>query len=291
MGRMADAEERRRARIWAEENEMLERQADPFRDLLEGLLNVQRLDLERWLPAVREGGGLLLEEGRQALESNLVLQAAGQGSYLARLEITLRSLMNQSKGKWEAEIAATADKIARALAEHVAEAKIGFDFPGFPGEVESWLTGYSPPLVDRINDLTLVRIRDAVTNGFSRGDSLEEIEDEIRRIYSGWVRSRPATIARTETGFVAARTEDAVIRSAGIPQTQLEKIWLTARDLRVRGNKPRDQADHVRLDGERRLYNQRFSNGLKFPREPGGPAKEVINCRCVQMYKKLGGLS
>ena len=30
-----------------------------------------------------------------------------------------------------------------------------------------------------------------------------------------------------------------------------------------------------------------FSNGLRFPNEPGGPPEEVINCRCVMVEEVL----
>ena len=39
--------------------------------------------------------------------------------------------------------------------------------------------------------------------------------------------------------------------------------------------------DHRRMDGETVPIDAKFSNGLRFPRDPDGPADEVINCRCV----------
>lgn len=36
-----------------------------------------------------------------------------------------------------------------------------------------------------------------------------------------------------------------------------------------------------RMDGETVPIDAKFSNGLRFPRDPDGPADEVINCRCV----------
>ena len=63
-----------------------------------------------------------------------------------------------------------------------------------------------------------------------------------------------------------------------------KKFWITAGDQRVRPDprkKPRaGDANHRRLNGEERPIGEPFSNGLMRPSEAGGPAGEVINCRC-----------
>ena len=57
----------------------------------------------------------------------------------------------------------------------------------------------------------------------------------------------------------------------------VEKIWLSARDDRVRD-------EHVELDGTQIPVDQAFANGLTEPGEP--------NCRCTLLYTitdPLGG--
>nr|DAH71555.1 MAG TPA: minor capsid protein [Caudoviricetes sp.] len=54
----------------------------------------------------------------------------------------------------------------------------------------------------------------------------------------------------------------------------VEKQWLAALDSRTRGS-------HRHLDGETVKLNAEFSNGLKYPGDPDGPASEVYNCRCT----------
>lgn len=71
---------------------------------------------------------------------------------------------------------------------------------------------------------------------------------------------------------------------------------LAALDSRTRGS-------HRHLDGETVKLDAEFSNGLKYPGDPDGPASEVYNCRCtlvpvigdveydeVERADKLGGM-
>ena len=77
----------------------------------------------------------------------------------------------------------------------------------------------------------------------------------------------------------------------------VKKQWLAALDSRTRGS-------HRHLDGETVELDKEFSNGLKYPGDPDGPASEVYNCRCtlvpvigdveydeVERADKLGGMS
>ena len=62
-------------------------------------------------------------------------------------------------------------------------------------------------------------------------------------------------------------------RAAGMG-IDVEKQWLAALDSRTRGS-------HRHLDGETVKLDAEFSNGLKYPGDPDGPASEVYNCRCT----------
>ena len=62
----------------------------------------------------------------------------------------------------------------------------------------------------------------------------------------------------------------------GVEYTQ----WITAGDDLVRGNDPRDEADHVSMDGEITRTGEPFSNGLIYPGDMNGDISEWINCRC-----------
>lgn len=62
-------------------------------------------------------------------------------------------------------------------------------------------------------------------------------------------------------------------RAAGMG-IDVGKRWLAALDSRTRGS-------HRHLDGETAELDAEFSNGLKYPGDPDGPASEVYNCRCT----------
>lgn len=56
-----------------------------------------------------------------------------------------------------------------------------------------------------------------------------------------------------------------------------KKKWISMKDERVRES-------HRNVDDELKPIDERFSNGLMYPREPGAPEHEVANCRCTIKY-------
>ena len=65
------------------------------------------------------------------------------------------------------------------------------------------------------------------------------------------------------------------------PGANLKKVWISARDGNVRSTHAvNDQESHrnpLPLDSY-------YPNGLLYPTDTSGPAKEVINCRCVETH-------
>ena len=47
-----------------------------------------------------------------------------------------------------------------------------------------------------------------------------------------------------------------------------------------------DVPNHVKMDGETVPIDARFSNGLRYPCDPEGPARETIKCRCYVTYNR-----
>jgi SPP1 gp7 family putative phage head morphogenesis protein len=83
-------------------------------------------------------------------------------------------------------------------------------------------------------------------------------------------RNQAMTIARTETGKIQSGLRFDVYRDEGIEYT----MWTTANDEKVRDS-------HMMADGEVRRIDTPFSMGLLYPLQSGGPAEEIINCRCI----------
>lgn len=130
---------------------------------------------------------------------------------------------------------------------------------------------------------TKARLQTVLTEAFDQGKTLNEITTAVRAAMSDMATWRADLISRNEVGiaFNAGRkmAVDQVISEN--PGVKLFKVWISARDERVRDT-------HVTNDEitQRRplAMDERYPNGLLYPQESSGPAEETINCRCVESY-------
>jgi hypothetical protein len=125
-----------------------------------------------------------------------------------------------------------------------------------------------------ITKTTTEQILDLVAKGTEENRTLGTIAKDISRYFSEIVPSRARTIARTETLTANSLGQEAAFKDANELMPGMKKVWITLGDSRVRD-------EHVALDGtEADQKTGKFANGLKFPRDPAGPASSTINCRC-----------
>lgn len=128
--------------------------------------------------------------------------------------------------------------------------------------------------VSRVSDNVKERLRvvlgDALEGGWSEQELADKIEAGFKTQFN-ITQNRAQYIARTELGGVINESRNEAFKEVGIKRHE----WLSAQDERVR--------DTHRIDGETRPIGERFSNGLLYPNDPGGPAEEVINCRCLSL--------
>ena len=135
---------------------------------------------------------------------------------------------------------------------------------------------------------TTNKIMDLVEAGVEGSKTVDQISQEIGSYMKNnaeEIGARAMTIARTETLTAASLGQAAAMQDAAKVIPSLKKMWINAGDDRVRGNPgglyPKSEADHWSLQGEVKNWNDDFSNGLAFPRDPSGDAGETINCRCT----------
>ena len=133
------------------------------------------------------------------------------------------------------------------------------------------LTG---PVSDSIwNDLKL-----KVSKAIETGASTERLTAEIQTM-SAFATYRAETIARTEVnGAYNAGTYESNQTLGDVGP--VEKYWIATGDDRTRET-------HREADGQVRAFADPFSIGgseMLYPHDPAGPAKEVVNCRCVLGY-------
>ncbi len=117
------------------------------------------------------------------------------------------------------------------------------------------------------------KIGEAITQAIDENMTAQEAAKLIKDSISDVIdirRNQAMTIARTETGKIQSGLRFDVYRDEGIEYT----MWTTANDEKVRDS-------HMMADGEVRRMGIPFTTGLIYPLQSGGPAEEVINCRCV----------
>lgn len=121
------------------------------------------------------------------------------------------------------------------------------------------------------NQTTLNDLRKTLSEGLRAGDGIPQLKKRVTSIYDDIRGYRAERIARTETcsaynfGTFESYKQSGVVKG---------KQWLSAHDNLVRD-------EHIRLDGEKQLLDNRFSNGLMYPGDPNGAAGQIINCRCA----------
>lgn len=128
------------------------------------------------------------------------------------------------------------------------------------------------------------RGRDAVLRAIRERKALDAatVQGITGRLSDSYLLLRGETIARTEmlTALAASQREayEQAIASGAVNRQDVRKIWRSTRDARVRDT-------HRQVDSESVGMDERFSNGLLYPHEPGAPASEVVNCRCAVDYR------
>lgn len=124
--------------------------------------------------------------------------------------------------------------------------------------------------VTTISDTSRDWILRRMSEGQEKGWGVNEIVASINnRDYMGY---RAELIVRTE-GTRAANY--GVTIGAEKYDYEVDKEWISIPDNRRRHS-------HRLVDGQLRPMDERFSNGLLFPGDPEGSAKEVCNCRCTE---------
>lgn len=132
------------------------------------------------------------------------------------------------------------------------------------------------------------RVRKAIEAG--RAIGRKDVDTIIGKLSDSYLLLRGETVARTETlgalNLASAEAAEQMIEKSGVQRQNVMKVWRATNDGRTRES-------HVELNGDSVALDERFSNGMAYPHEPGAPASEVINCRCILDYRVdyLAGLT
>jgi hypothetical protein len=105
---------------------------------------------------------------------------------------------------------------------------------------------------------------------------ITEISRTLEAKFGAEIPSNSDTVARTESAMLIQNVKETAASDEGFTH----KTWTTAGDLSVR-------ASHAAIDNETVAISDKFSNGLMYPSQMGGPPEEVINCRCDVVYRVI----
>lgn len=130
---------------------------------------------------------------------------------------------------------------------------------------------YNLQSVTQISDTTRAHIVRILEEGTQKGWGVDEMAKRIND--QEYMSHRAAVITRTETVRAA---NFGVQKGAEAYEYEVVKEWVAIRDDRTRHS-------HRSINGEQRELSEPFSNGLRFPGDPEGAAKEVVNCRCTEV--------
>ncbi|MCF3934344.1 head morphogenesis protein [Acuticoccus sp. M5D2P5] len=202
-------------------------------------------------------------EQRQMIRANLT-EGMVDGRNPRNVALDLVGRINKVTGRREGGVIG----LTRQQAQWVANARE--ELSGGPDQLATFLGRCGR---DRRFDRTITA---AMREG--RALSVTQVNRISGRYADRLLQLRGETIARTEMlGALNSASKEAfdqALDTGIVREEQVTKTWRSAGDGRVRES-------HQRLNRETVGHNERFSNGLLYPHEPGAPAREVIQCRCI----------
>jgi uncharacterized protein with gpF-like domain len=152
-------------------------------------------------------------------------------------------------------------------------------FNVFAKNVQNWIKGNVAQKVVLVSDTTIKLLKNIVDIGQENGESIPQIAQRIDELYLDQIiPNRSTVIARTE---VISSSNAGNHFSAEQTGLDLQKEWVSTKDDRTRGA-------HEEVNGQIRDMKEPYEvmgEALQFPGDPSGSAKNVISCRCTEIYK------
>ena len=167
------------------------------------------------------------------------------------------------------------------------EVKANLKFDSYVTDYIKERTGTQISTISSTNQKQIKRIvSEWVQETITEGDSLPELSQFLQMEFEELSDGRARTIARTEVALASNNGSLEAIKSLGIPN--MFKEWVTASDDRVRHGENLG-ADHSVMNGAEVALEEKFGvppdSLMEGPGDPAAPADQVINCRCVLVYK------
>lgn len=230
----------------------------------------KRQDRERvgwWGLAFQKIEPLYYDEGKA------VDKAVKKGDMVGNAEQAINSLSDS----WTEAIQKLTFNIVEHFGKEIAPETLGKQVPTFDPThelVRAWIVKHAAASVRTILATNLEDVRRVILAGTDEGLTVPQISKRLRDFYSDRSSMKAMRVARTEVTQSAGFAQHESAAQGGVMH---KHQWLSSRDDRVRDS-------HVALDGEEKMLNEPYSNGLMYPGDPSGDAAEIIQCRCVEMF-------
>lgn len=223
----------------------------------------------------------LVFEAADEGQARSMLHRAGPSFFdrAARAIASYYAPKGQAQDAWERgftpDISLTLFDAANSMA-----ADLGVSFDLSNPRVINAVRGRVNKLAGHVAETTLKQLQVIIAAGRQAGQDPDQIARAIRAgVFDPAITARRAgVIARTETMGALNEGEYLAAIESGVMQSI---SWL-------------DQADDVVRDSHVACGKQgwialgsRFSNGLRFPHDPDGEAKEIVECRCAALFSDL----
>lgn len=271
-----------------------EPEENPEQGLIAGRFSKQQI-IDHWKATAGDGVQPLFNKREKEVDSFFkrlmqlyvrpvkALRRANHKSYVIKAD----DILEPSDEDVEKFIAREAKKAQASMDEAM---KLGFNSVamkvpmGYPDELaRKKLLEISTRNVKSVVGTTRDQLKTVIDDGYVAGNSMGEIEGDIREKFDEISKGRAKTIVRTEILTAVSAGQrikiDEFKKENPDKKTKLKKMWISAQDEKVRD----DHVEHDALGAVDEDYE--YSPGLKYPRDVDcKDASEVINCRCTEIY-------
>jgi hypothetical protein len=140
-------------------------------------------------------------------------------------------------------------------------------------------------IVTQISDTLKEAILKTIEKGQAEGWGVDRIVRELNQAtFPKWMTQR---IVRTELGIASNTGAMVAATEIGV---DVKKEWISATDNRTR-RIPRDQTDHLNMDGKTVEFDEKFlvdgeksDELMAYPGDPSASANNLCNCRCTVAF-------
>ena len=116
--------------------------------------------------------------------------------------------------------------------QELAKLEVGTAFDVMNPEVQKWLNEYVPKFSEKLEAVSVEKLRRELIAGLEKGESIVELSKRVNNTYAHWNKMRSLRIARTEI----LRGSNAGAKNAYIQSGVVKKIrWLSFLDRRTCG--------------------------------------------------------